>query len=47
MGSIASALVFALAMSASAAFAQTAKPDVSPAPSAQNVREAPVTERRE
>ncbi|RXG96036.1 hypothetical protein [Bradyrhizobium vignae] len=36
MRSIASALVFALAMSASAAFAQTTKPDVSSAPSAQN-----------
>ncbi|MGY3036167.1 hypothetical protein ACVIIV_005337 [Bradyrhizobium sp. USDA 4354] len=35
MRSIASALVFALAMTASAAFAQTSKPDVSSAPSAQ------------
>ena len=36
MRSIASALVFALALSAPAASAQTAKPDVSGAPSAQN-----------
>src|SRR5436853_7908894 len=36
MRSIASALVFALALSAPAALAQTSKPDVSAAPSAQN-----------
>lgn len=36
MRSITSALVFALALSAPAALGQTAKPDVSGAPSAQN-----------
>ncbi|MCK1626873.1 hypothetical protein IVA98_27815 [Bradyrhizobium sp. 160] len=36
MRSIASALVFALALSAPVALAQTTKPDVSGAPSAQN-----------
>ncbi|WP_439370311.1 hypothetical protein ACRQ5Q_35795 [Bradyrhizobium sp. PMVTL-01] len=36
MRSIACALVFALAISAPAGFAQTTKPDVSSAPSAQN-----------
>jgi uncharacterized membrane protein len=36
MRSIASALVFALALSATVALAQTTKPDVSGAPSAQN-----------